>query len=284
MAIAIDIHPHIVANDRVKYPHHPMHSVNSSHWTEARPVTIEGLIAAMDQAHVLKAALVQASSCYSYDNSYLCDSLARFPERFTGVGFVDVLQPDALKQIQCLISRGISGLRLFTATNTGSFDLSLLEDPRSAAVWDLCGSTGLSMSLQADGSCMAQVAAFARRFPKVKLVLDHAARPDVSDGPTYKNASSLFSLAPFENIFLKLMPRIFEDSRRGKATPETLFPLMVEVFGANRLAWGSNFPASEGDYGKNLEEAKASLSCLSERDREWIFGGTAVALYPKLAD
>jgi predicted TIM-barrel fold metal-dependent hydrolase len=284
MGIVIDIHPHVVADNRAKYPQHPTHSVKPSHWTQTRPMTIEALMAVMNQAQVAKAALVQAASCYSYDNSYLCDSVAQFPERFTGVGFVDVLQPDALKQIQCLMSRGISGLRLFTATNTGSFDLSLLEDPRSAAVWDLCGEGGLSVALQADGSCMAQVAAFAIRFPKVNLILDHVARPDVSDGPPYRNAAGLFSLAAYENVFLKLTPRIFEDSRNGKASPETLFPLMVEVFGADRLAWGSNFPAFKGDYGVNLEEAKASLSCLSERDREWIFGGTAVTLYPKLAD
>lgn len=279
----IDIHPHIVSDDLVRYPHNPMHNVKPSHWTLARRVTIEGLIAEMDRAGVAKAALVQAASCYSHDNSYLCDSLARYPGRFTGVGFVDVLEPHALAKIHALMERGISGLRLFTATSSGGFDLSELNDARLLRVWQLCGEAELSMALQADGTCMAQVAEVAKRFPKVKFVLDHVARPDVSDGPPYAKAASLFTLAPIENIFLKLTPRIMEDSRQGDASPETLFPLLVERFGSDRLAWGSNFPASEGDYTARLNEARSCLSWVSEKDREWIFGGTALRLYPRLA-
>jgi len=261
-----------------------MRGVKPSHWTVARPVTIEGLIAAMDEAGVAKAALVQAASCYSYDNSYLCDSLARYPGRYTGVGFVDVLRPDAVEKIRRLMRCGISGLRLFTATGTGGFDLSMLEDSRLLPIWDLCSEAGLSMALQADSSCMAQVAALARRFPEVKFILDHAGRPDVADGPPYKKASSLFGLAPIENIYLKLTSRIMVDSRLGKASPETLFPRMVDIFGSHRLAWGSNFPASEGGYRENLEQAKACLSYVAETDRDWIFGQTALKLYPRLAE
>ena len=107
-------------------------------------------------------------------------------------------------------------------------------------------------------------------------------RPDVTDGPPYKSASSLFGLAPFENIYLKLTPRIFGDAKKGQATPETLFPKLVSVFGSERMAWGSNFPASEGSLAGNLEKAKASLQSLSENDREWIFSKTAQRLYREL--
>ena len=40
----------------------------------------------MDQAGVDQAAVVQSSTCYGYDNSYLVDSIARYPGRFTAVG------------------------------------------------------------------------------------------------------------------------------------------------------------------------------------------------------
>jgi predicted TIM-barrel fold metal-dependent hydrolase len=59
---------------------------------------------------------------------------------------------------------------------------------------------------------------------------------------------------------------------------------VVAEFGANRLAWGSNFPASEGTLPQLLKEAKAALSCLSSADQEWIFSRTAQVLYPTLAD
>ena len=278
----IDIHPHIISDDAGKYSRVPLFGVQSD-WSRDRPVTIEGLIAAMDDAGVDKAAVVQSSTCYGYDNSYLVDSVAKHPGRFTAVGSVDVAQPDAPERIRHWVGKGVSGLRLFTGGSTAAFDPSSLDDPRTFPTWQLCGELGLSMCIQTDPSGLAQVAGLAKRFPKVNIVLDHLGRPDVTDGAPYKKAASLFGLAPFENIFLKLTPRIFADVKRGAASPETFFPRVVEVFGANRLAWGSNFPASEGKLKQNLETARERLACLSSEDQSWIFAKTAQRLYPALA-
>ena len=279
----IDIHPHIIADDDRQYPRSPLFGVQSD-WSRDRPVSIDGLIAAMNEAGVAKAAIVQASTCYGYDNSYLVDSIARYPHRSTAVGSVDTLQPDAPERIRYWMGRGITGLRLFTGGSTAGFDSSMLDDPRSFPAWELCSEAGLSMCLQTNPSGLAHVAGLAKRFPKVRIILDHLGRPDVSDGPPYKNASSLFGLAPFENIYLKLTPRILGDAMRGEARPDTLFPRLVDVFGSGRIAWGSNFPASEGGLAANLEKAKTSLRSLSDEDREWIFCKTAQTLYPTLAD
>jgi L-fuconolactonase len=83
---------------------------------------------------------------------------------------------------------------------------------------------------------------------------------------------------------MKLTPRIFGDVKKEKASADTFFPKLVEVFGADRLAWGSNYPASTGKMVDNLNDAKQALSSLSDADREWIFSKTAQKLYPDLAD
>ncbi len=49
------------------------------------------------------------------------------------------------------------------------------------------------------------------------------------------------------------------------------------------MAWGSNFPTSEGSLADILATAQAGLACLSAEDRSWIFGKTAQQLYPALA-
>ena len=278
----IDIHPHIISDDNARYPRTPLFGVQSD-WSKDRPVTLEGLIAAMDPAGVDKAAIVQSSTCYGYDNSYLVDSIAKFPGRFTAVGSVDVLQSDAPDRIHHWVKRGVNGLRLFTGGSTAAFDPSTLDDRRSFPSWELCGDLGLSMCIQTDPAGLAQVAGLAKRFPKVRIILDHLGRPDVTDGAPYKRASSLFGLAPFENLFLKLTPRIFGDVRKGQASAETFFPRLVEVFGSHRLAWGSNFPASEGKLQDNLDVAKNCLASVSAEDRSWIFAKTAQRLYPALA-
>jgi L-fuconolactonase len=278
----VDIHPHIISGNTERYPHSPLFGKQSD-WSKERPVTPEGLIAAMDEAGVDKAAIVQSSTCYGFDNSYVVDSIAAFPSRFTGVASVDMLQPDAPERIRQWVKRGITGLRLFTGGSTAAFDPSTLDDRRSFPSWELCGELGLSMCIQTDPIGLAQVAGLAKRFPTVRIVLDHLGRPDVTDGLPYKKASSLFGLAPFETIFLKLTPRIFGDVSRGSASADTFFPRLVEEFGSNRLAWGSNFPASEKSMKDNLIVAKKCLASLSVEDQSWIFAKTALRLYPSLA-
>jgi len=279
----VDIHPHIIATDDSRYPRNPLFGVQSD-WSKARPVTVDQYIAEMDAAGVQKAAIVQAPTCYGYDNSYLTDSIAPYPGRLTAVGSVDLLQADAPTQIRKWMKRGVTGLRLFTGGSTRAFDPSSLDDSRSFPAWELCSEAGLSICLQTDPSGLAQVADLATRFPTVKIILDHLSRPDISDGAPYKKASSLFGLQPFENIYLKLTPRTIEKAKSGQATPETFFPRLVGVFGSYRVAWGSNFPASLGPLSAILGEAKESLQCLSAEDQAWIFAKTAQTLYPSLAN
>jgi L-fuconolactonase len=279
----VDIHPHVIADNDGKYPRSPLFGVQSD-WSRERPVTIEGLIAAMDEAGVEKAAIVQASTCYGYDNSYVCDAVARHPGRFTVVGSVDLLQPDAPGVIEGWMKRGLTGLRLFTGGSTAAFDTSALDDPRSFPSWRLCGEVGLPICIQTGAAGLAQVAGLAKRFPNVKIILDHLSRPELDDGPPYKKVGSLFAMAPFDNIYLKVTPRTVTNVQQGKATAETFFPKLIAAFGASRLAWGSNFPASEGSMKKNLDEAKETLAFLSPADQQAIFAATSQSLYPALKE
>jgi predicted TIM-barrel fold metal-dependent hydrolase len=279
----VDIHPHVISDDEGAYPPAPLFGKRSD-WSQERPSTVESLIAAMDDAGVNKAAVVHSSTTYGFDNSYVVDACARYADRLLAVGSVDVLQPDAPAVIRDWVDRGLGGLRLFTGGSTKDFDPSELEDPASFPAWELCGELGLTMCIQTGPVGLPQVTALAKRFPKVPIILDHLGRPDVTDGAPYAAAQSLFDLAPVENIYLKLTPRIMGDSTKGAATPETLFPKLVEVFSARRMAWGSNFPTSPGTLAEILATAKSRLATLAADDLEWIFHKTAQHLYPSLAD
>jgi predicted TIM-barrel fold metal-dependent hydrolase len=281
MTATIDIHPHIIATDTKRYPLAPLGG-HQSDWSRTRPVTREQLAAAMDIAGVDKAAIVQASTCYGHDNSYVADAVAADPARFTGVFSVDVLAPDAPERMRHWLGKGLTGLRLFTFGSTMAEQADWLDDPKSYPAWTCAGELGLSVCLQMSAKAIPQAVRMAQRFPAVRILLDHCARPALDDGEPYAAAESLFALARHPNIYLKLTPRVFAESRRGKATPETFFPRLVAEFGASRLAWGSNYPSSEGTLPELLSVARQSLACLSEADRSWIFAKTAQVLYPAL--
>jgi len=279
----IDIHPHIISSDANRYPLAPLGG-HQSDWSRVRPVTLEQLVAAMDESGVQKAAIVQASTCYGHDNSYVADAVAAYPKRFTGVFSVDVLAPDAPEQMRCWRAKGLTGLRLFTFGSTMSEQANWLDDPRFYPAWACAGDLCLSICLQMSAKAIPQAVRMAERFPNVRIILDHCARPVLEDGPPYNAAASLFGLARFSNVYLKLTPRIFAESCRGLASPETFFPRLVSEFGALRLAWGSNYPSSEGRLPDLLAAARESLASVPMSDREWIFAKTAQTLYPALSD
>ena len=279
----IDIHPHVIAGDHARYPLAPVGG-HQSDWSRERPVSVEAMIRAMDEAGIDKSALVQASTCYGHDNSYVADAVAAYAQRFTGVFSVDVLSPDAPERMRHWRGKGLTGLRLFTFGSTMHAQADWIDDPRSYPAWQAAGDLGLPICMQMSQAGLPQLVSMVKRFPAVKVILDHLARPALADGPPYAAAAGLFAMAQYPNVYLKLTPRVFSESRNGKATPESFFPRLVGEFGASRMAWGSNFPATEGALKNLLATARNCLATLTAADQEWIFAKTAQSLYPALAD
>jgi len=246
-------------------------------------VSVEQMITAMDQAGIAKSALVQASTCYGHDNSYVADAVAAHPNRFTGVFSVDVLARDAPEKIRYWVGRKLTGMRLFTAGSTMPNQADWVDDPRSFPAWQCAGELGIPVCMQMTVKAIPKLIRMLERFPQVRVILDHLAKPTLSDGPPYTGATDVFRLADYKNLYLKLTPRTVAEAQKGKATHANFFPLLVSKFGASRIAWGSNYPASEGALPELLKVSQAALCVLSAEDRDWIFARTALALYPLLA-
>jgi predicted TIM-barrel fold metal-dependent hydrolase len=278
----IDIHPHVISADVSRYPRAPIGGHQSA-WSQERPVGVEQLIVEQDRAGIRKAALVQASTCYGHDNSYVADAVAAHPDRFTGVFSCDILAPDACDRMAHWMARGLTGLRLFTTGSTMPGQAGWLDDPRSFPAWRKAEESELPVCLQMTADGIPQIENILRRFPGLRVVLDHLARPVQEDGPPYKAAESLWRLATFPGVYLKVTERNFLGAKKGNATPATFFGRLVSDFGASRIAWGSNFPASERSLPELVALAQDELGFLPETEREWIFSRTAQTLYPALA-
>jgi predicted TIM-barrel fold metal-dependent hydrolase len=279
----IDTHPHVIAADTQRYPRAPLGG-HQSDWSQKRPVDLEQLIGEQDRAGISKAAIVQASTCYGHDNSYVADAIAAHPERFTGVFSCDILSRDARETIAHWMSRGLTGMRLFTTGSTMPGQADWLDDPRSFPAWQKAEETGLPVCLQMTAAGIPQLENVLVRFPGLRVILDHLARPVQDDGPPYAAADSLWRLARFPGVYVKVTERNFVGATKGKAAPETFFGRLVAEFGAARIAWGSNFPASERSLPELVALAQDALRFLPETDREWIFSRTAMRLYPALTN
>jgi len=279
----IDIHPHIISTDEKKYPITPIGGKRSV-WSSERPITFEQMVAAMDTAGVDKAAIVHSSTTYGYDNSYMCDCIATQPKRFTGVGAVDFAAPDASEKIRHWHTRRVTGLRIFSAGSTMEKQADSLDDPKTFKAWETCEELKIPVVTQLRREGLYMLYTLIRRFPKVKIVVDHLMHAPRGDQPPYDRAAFLFELKKYPNLYFKLSTNNVRFAKNDGATPETFFPKLVQEIPANRIAWGSNCPASKGTLKEMVDEAKAALSCLKQSDQEWIFAKTAQSLYPALAD
>jgi L-fuconolactonase len=90
-------------------------------------------------------------------------------------------------------------------------------------------------------------------------------------------------MAAFPGVYLKLTNRTLAAAATGKSKPAVFLEKLVTVFGANRIAWGSNFPAAEGTLPRLLGAAREVLSVLPPAQQALIFAGAAEIIYPALS-
>jgi predicted TIM-barrel fold metal-dependent hydrolase len=242
------------------------------------------MVKADAEAGVAKAVLVQASSAYGSDNSYVADSVAAHPERFTGVFSIDVVAPDAVEKMKHWMGKGLTGMRIFTSGSTHAEQETFFAEEAAMPVWQYASDTGLSvcMQMRVVGLPLLEEK-IVQRFPKARIVLDHFARAEAADGAPFSAAAPLWALSKYPNVYLKLTHRPIEQSVKGKSTPEAFLGKAIKEFGASRVCWGSNFPAAEPPLPELIAMARKALAFLPQGDQDWIFYKTAQSLYPALA-
>ena len=278
----VDSHAHAIADDQQRYPIVPIDG-KQSEWSIEHPVNAEQLIEHMDRAGVQKTVLVQASSVYGYDNSYTIDCVAAHPDRFVGVCCIDAIAADAPNTLGKMVQEhGMSGVRLFTQG-----DPSWIDQEIATPFWRKAAELNVPVSIALHRSGLPNLGRALEQNPDVQVLLDHLANAVVDDGPPYAQAQALFDLARHPNLSLKFSSYNLYDAATGNSTVGEFFEQLIGTFGAERVIWGSNFPASWGidasDPYKNLVDlGRDGLSFLDENDFQLVMGGNARRIYPAL--
>ncbi len=267
----IDSHTHVIGPDRERYPLNPRNL--SGKWYLEAPHSAEELAACMDEAGVEKAVLVQAVGTYTYDNAYAADAAAANPDRFASACCIDALADDAVETLRYWVSqRGMHGVRLFALAREGE---SWLADRSTFPLWEEADHLGIHVIVTIFGSQLDELRRVLRRFPQVRVSLDHCAFPDVG------NPESLFELASESNLLCKVSSVVLESA--GFEAKRFVTEL-VGRFGADRVMWGSDFSQThDRGYTGLVALARQSFSGLSSSERERCFMATPRSVWPSLA-
>jgi L-fuconolactonase len=273
----VETHCHVVAPDQQRYPRRLAQGFLGG-WV--RDLSTEDLLTLMDEAGIDRAVLVQAYGAYEADNSYVADSVARYPDRCAGVFAIDPQLSAAPERIAYWTrERSLHGARLVTL---GRPELTL-DAPRLVPVWEQIGALQIPLCILTQFRQLTLLPALLERFPNVTVALDHMGTPKLSGGPPYAEVQPLFDLARFPNCYLKLSTVSIDAAMAGRSTSAEFFRRLVDHFGARRLIWGSNFPATyDRTLKQQVELARDQLSFLPAEDQRWIFGETALSLWPSL--
>ncbi|KAA9165854.1 amidohydrolase [Amycolatopsis acidicola] len=279
----VDTHTHVISPDSARYPADPIGG-RQSDWSRERPVDADGLLRALDDAGIAKAVVVQASTVYGHDNRYVADTVAAHPDRFVGVYSIDALADNAVEKIQRWQCHGLAGFRLFTTGTTMPGQADCLGHEKSYPAWAYAEQQGIPVCLQMTMQGLPALRRLLENFPGARVLLDHCARPDLTDGKPFRAAQALFDMAEFPGVHLKLTNRTLAAAATGESTPADFLEHLLSVYGAGRVAWGSNFPAAEGTLTELLKTAQDVLATLPEADQQLVFGGTAEKFYPAVGD
>jgi L-fuconolactonase len=123
----------------------------------------------------------------------------------------------------------------------------------------------------------------ARRLPGLRFALDHLAKPPISTRKIEPWASAMGEIAGLPNVTCKVSGLVTEADwsswRSADLTPYII--KAVEIFGADRLMWGSDWPVCTlaATYSEVYETAVEILSDQVGDELESILGKRAASTY-----
>ena len=272
----IDAHVHVWTPDTDRYP-----LAAGFEASEMRPrrFTPEDLFAHCRPVGVTRVVLIQMSF-YGFDNRYMLDVIAEHPGTFSGVAIVDPQASDVADRIKRLVARGVRGLRIHPGEGEAA---RWTHDDAMATVWRSAADQGIAVCPLINPSDLPHVDAMCRKFPGVRVVVDHFARIGIDGEIDQQQLDALCRLARFPDVHVKTSAFYALGKKRPPYTD--LIPMirrLVDAFGVERLMWASDCPFQVQDghrYADSIALIRDRAEFLSESDKRAMLRDTAEKIF-----
>ena len=248
----------------------------------AKPYLPADLASALASANVSRTILVQAAPTTA-ETEYLL-GLADATDHVAGVvGWVDFERPGEIETLKRLAAHPkFLGLRPMIQDIAD--DAWMLRDDLDWAFRAICD---LDLTFDALGfpRHIEPFSALFGRYPSMRVVLDHGLKPVISnESPESFDewARGIARLATGNAICCKLSGLVTEAKEDWREADLKYYSdHVLEVFGAERVMWGSDWPVCRlrCDYEDWHRTAASLVSHLSEADQAQVFAGSARTFY-----
>jgi 2-pyrone-4,6-dicarboxylate lactonase len=202
---------------------------------------VESYIALLDHLGFTRGLIVQGNA-HGFDNRVVLDALARYPQRFRGIGITDTrIKPEVLRDWHAL---GMRGLRFHLFTDEGrpgyvrGVGLDVLEVFRP-----VMRELGWAMQAFCDWRLMRDIAPVLRDVSReMPVIVDHMLNIPTERGVEDENFQALVRLIGEGHAHVKLSAA-YRLSTRFPDYPDAK-PFHDALLRANpeRLLWGTDWP------------------------------------------
>ncbi|OLT00005.1 amidohydrolase [Pseudonocardia sp. CNS-004] len=297
-----DAHAHVIADDWENYPPTSKNAQAPPPARTGYTVTVDSLIAMMDEHDVTAACLVQRGRLYGFDNSYIIDSAREHPGRLHPVVILDPQDPATPDRYRTMVRDDhVRGFRM-QGERPWLLDPAWMCSDRALEVWQACADLGTPMTL---GLFMKQlpytlplIRIIACRFPDLPILLDHGGMPYgmsqyevrlareageevVLPGPPHfgiEETIAIFEDVP--NVHFKITEINMERLTAANVRPAHLVRRLIDGFGPDRVVWGSDVGQStRWDFRDKTAMARSAADFLTPDEARRFLHDNAARVY-----
>jgi predicted TIM-barrel fold metal-dependent hydrolase len=261
-----------------KFPfHHPEHPDLKRVPVEA---PVENEVSEMKQFGLKYAVLINPRY-YGWDNSYISDSLHRYPHLFVAHGLLNPHDPDPAARLRYWIEEhGFQGMRFSPIYDPQS---TWLNSKELYPLWREAERLGAVFNFYILPHQMPMLEDMTGRFPGVKIVIDHLGKPDLQASDPWADFRKMFRLKRFPQVWVSASEP-YEISLTKQYPYRDTYPFFkatYEEFGGKQLIWGTGYPKPRWELpiDKELAFVDQALDFYTPEDRELILGKNALRIW-----
>lgn len=243
-----DTHAHFFSSDTARYPIDVAGAREGEDAITSRianaPLDARTLLGLWDQTGVTGGAAVQYNTVYKTDNRYALAVGDRHADRAATVLILNAADPSSPYQVRRLASEhNVSGLRLFGYPD-GNGEYPWLDSPAARKTWDVAAEMGLTMVVmyapgQPNAQALQRIAALARAYDPMPIAVDHCGWAGCEEGGQLVGPAHR-ALADVATVYFKFTQINFNRLAQHRVDPRDFLEAMLDVFGPNRVMWGSD--------------------------------------------
>lgn len=249
--------------------------------------TPERLAPEIAESGVTGSVLVQAADTYE-DTFYMLDIAARYPLIQGLVGWIPFDRTDEARAALDVFTKNkyFKGVRNLTHDYSnpkyGSDDHWILR-PEVLETLALVERAGLALDYVAiNAAHIENVPVLAKKFPALKIVIDHFAKPDIANKVMEPWASLMARAAESPNVYAKLSGLNTASSANWTyADWQPYVDHIINVYGPDRVMMGGDWPVAilAGTYTSVWKAQVDVIAKYSQDQQEWLRSGTAKKFY-----